>query len=256
MKTLACFFTSSVGRKFLMAASGGLLFLFVVAHLLGNLQIFLPPEAINSYAQYLQSHPTLIWPARLILLALVAIHIWAAITLTRENRAARPVEYWGRPAPYGASLASRTMMVSGVAIAAFVIYHLLHYTLVIEGISGARVSLRELKAHHDVYAMMVAGFSVWYVSLVYIIGVGALCWHLGHGLAAMFQSLGLKNDVYRPRIDRAARVVALLIFLGYSSIPVAVLAGHGREHLNQTIQRISNRTLPTPQPEAPNLHHR
>ncbi|GIX50129.1 MAG: hypothetical protein KatS3mg132_323 [Limisphaera sp.] len=239
MKTLACFFRSSVGRKFLMAGSGGLLFLFVVAHLLGNLQIFLPPEAINNYAKYLQSHPELIWPARIGLLALVGIHIWAAVTLTLENRAARPVEYWGRPAPYGAGLASRTMMVSGVALAAFIVYHLLHYTVVVDGISGARVPLSQLKARHDVYAMMVAGFSVWYVSLAYLVGVGALCFHLGHGLGAMFQSLGLKNDVYRGCLDRAARVVALVIFLGYSSIPVAVLAGHGREYLQQTIERIA-----------------
>lgn len=240
MKTLACFFTSSVGRKFLMAASGGLLFLFVVAHLLGNLQIFLPPEAINNYARYLQDHPELVWPVRLALLGLIGVHVWAAVTLTRENRAARPIEYWGRPAPYGASLTSRTMMISGIALGAFIVYHLLHYTVVVEGVSGAKVSLRALKAQQDVYAMMVAGFSVWYVSFAYLVGVGALCWHLAHGLGAMFQSLGLKNAVYGPVLDRAARVVAVLIFLGYGSIPVAILSGHGRAHLQQVVERLSH----------------
>lgn len=246
MKTLAHFFTSSVGRKFLMAGSGGLLFLFVVGHLLGNLQVFLPPENINAYAKYLQTHPTLLWPVRVVLLALLGIHVWAAATLTRENRAARPVGYWGRPAPYGATLASRTMMISGLALGAFVIYHLLHYTVVVEGISGAKVSLRALKAEHDVYAMMVAGFSVWYVSLLYLVGVGALCLHLGHGLGAMFQSLGWKNATYGPCLDRAARVVALLIFLGYASIPVAVLCGHGHEYLNQVVERVGARSVPAP----------
>ncbi|MGA4579303.1 succinate dehydrogenase cytochrome b subunit [Limisphaera sp. VF-2] len=246
MKTLAHFFTSSVGRKFLMAGSGGLLFLFVVGHLLGNLQIFLPPENINAYAKYLQTHPALLWPVRLALLALLGIHVWAAATLTRENRAARPVGYWGRPAPYGATLSSRTMMVSGLALGAFVIYHLLHYTVVVEGISGAQVSLRALKAQHDVYAMMVAGFSVWYVSLFYILGVGALCMHLGHGLGAMFQSLGWKNATYGPCLDRAARVVALLIFLGYASIPVAVLCGHGQNYLQQVVQRVGAASVPAP----------
>ncbi|MCS7090929.1 MAG: succinate dehydrogenase cytochrome b subunit [Verrucomicrobiota bacterium] len=238
MKTLVCFFTSSVGRKFLMAASGGLLFLFVVAHLLGNLQIFLPPEAINNYARYLQNHPELLWPVRAGLLVLLGVHVWAAVTLTLENRAARPVQYWGRPAPYGASFASRTMMVSGVAVGAFVLYHLLHYTVVVEGLSGTKISLRALKAQHDVYAMMVAGFRVWYVSLLYVVGVGALCWHLAHGLGAMFQSLGLKNRIYGPWLDRLARAVAALIFLGYASIPAAILAGHGRAHLQQVIERI------------------
>jgi succinate dehydrogenase / fumarate reductase cytochrome b subunit len=245
MKTLAHFFTSSVGRKFLMAGSGGLLFLFVVGHLLGNLQIFLPPESINNYARYLQTHPELVWPVRLGLLVLLGVHVWAAATLTVENRAARPVSYWGKPAPYGAGLASRTMMVTGLALAAFVIYHLLHYTVVVEGVSGTEISLRALKARHDVYAMMVAGFSVWYVSLCYIIGVGALCMHLGHGLGAMFQSLGWKNATYGPCLDRAARVVALVIFLGYSSIPVAVLCGHGREYLKQVVEQTGTVSTPS-----------
>jgi len=236
MSNVASFFASSVGKKFIMAVTGAGLFLFVAGHMIGNLQVFLPPEAINRYAHFLQSNLELLWPVRLVMLAMLGLHAWSAITLSLENRAARPVGYYGNPAPLAASFASRTMLVGGLVVAVFLVYHLLHYTVVVEGINGARVSLRELRAAHDVYAMMIAGFSVWYVSLFYVVGVGLLCLHLSHGLAAMFQSLGWKNHVYGPLIDKAAKVIALALFLGYVSIPVAVRCGHGQAHLRHAAE--------------------
>ena len=236
MSNVASFFASSVGKKFIMAVTGAGLFLFVAGHMIGNLQVFLPPEAINRYAHFLQSNLELLWPVRLVMLAMLGLHAWSAITLSLENRAARPVGYYGNPAPLAASFASRTMLVGGLVVAVFLVYHLLHYTVLVEGINGARVSLRELRAAHDVYAMMIAGFSVWYVSLFYVVGVGLLCLHLSHGLAAMFQSLGWKNHVYGPLIDKAAKVIALALFLGYVSIPVAVRCGHGQAHLRHAAE--------------------
>lgn len=240
MNIVTKLFTSSLGKKFIMAVSGLVLFLFVVGHMIGNLQIFLPPEAINRYAHLLQSNLELLWPVRLVLLAMVGLHVWSAIRLSLENQSARPVGY-ANPTPYAASYASRTMLVTGLVVAAFITYHLLHYTLRVESISGAAVPFSALKdpqtGHNDVYAMIVAGFSVWYVSLFYVIGVGLLCFHLSHGIAAMFQSLGLKNHVYGPCIDRAAKGIAIVLFIGYISIPAAVLVGHhGRDYLDKVVQ--------------------
>jgi len=119
-------FCSSLGKKYLMAGSGAVMFLFVVGHLVGNLQIFLGAEAINRYGHFLQSNVELLWPVRIALLAIIALHIWSATRLTLENRAARPQAYeqWQ---PTAATYASRTMMMSGIIVAIFIIYHLLHY---------------------------------------------------------------------------------------------------------------------------------
>jgi succinate dehydrogenase / fumarate reductase cytochrome b subunit len=118
---------SSLGKKYIMAVSGFILFLFVMGHLAGNLQIFLGPEAINRYGHFLQSNPELIWPARVFLLLMVGLHVWAGVKLSLENKAARPVPY-ARYEPVGSSYASRTMLMSGTIILVFVVYHLLHFT--------------------------------------------------------------------------------------------------------------------------------
>ena len=231
MNLLTGLFRSSVGKKLIMAATGGVLFLFVVGHLLGNLQIFLGPEAINAYGHFLQSNLEIIWPARIGLIVAVGLHIWSAVKLSAENKAARPVGYVNEPAPVAASYASRTMLMSGLIIAAFIIYHLLHFTVQVSAINFAGkdfTSLRELAPHgerHDVYRMMVTGFQVPLVSGFYLLAMGLLCLHLSHGVSAMFQSLGWKNKAYGPCIDRGAKVGAALIFLGYASIPLAVLTG-------------------------------
>ncbi len=238
MNIIAKRFNSSLGKKLLMALTGCALFLFVIAHLLGNLQIFLGPEAINAYGEFLQSKPGLVWTARLGLLALVSLHIWSAMKLSAENKAARPVDYADAPVPPAASYASRTMLMSGLIIAAFIIYHLLHFTVQVQSINFVSdpllndfAQLRDTRGRHDVYAMMVAGFRVPLVSLFYIAAVGLLCLHLSHGASAMFQSAGLTNKACRPLIDRFAKVVAWVIFLGYASIPLAILLSYGKEAL-------------------------
>ena len=156
-------FCSSLGKKYLMAGSGAVLFLFVIGHLAGNLQIFLGPEAINRYGDFLQTNVELLWPVRIALLAIIVIHIWSATQLTLENRAARPVAYqqWE---PTAASYASRTMMMSGVIVAVFIIYHLLHYTVMVQAVNltgkdfDAQPEFFDAKGRHDIYKMMVIGF--------------------------------------------------------------------------------------------------
>lgn len=226
-------FRSSLGKKYIMAVSGSILFAFVIGHLLGNLQIFLGPEAINRYGHFLQSNPELIWPARLGLLAMVALHIWAAIKLTMENRAARPVAY-AHYEVVAASYASRTMLMSGLIIAVFIIYHLLHFTVQTPRINLTGQSFggfRDTMKRADIFKMMVVGFSHPLVSGFYLLGMALLCLHLSHGVSSMFQSLGWKNKIYGPFLDKLARLGSILIFAGYASIPVAILLGYGKEAL-------------------------
>jgi succinate dehydrogenase / fumarate reductase cytochrome b subunit len=211
-----------------MATTGFLMVLFVIGHLVGNLQIFLGPEAINRYGDFLQSAVELLWPVRIALICIILLHIWSAISLTRENRAARPVQYqvWE---PTAASYASRTMMVSGIIVAIFIVYHLLHYTAMVQAVNftgkdfHAHPEFFDAKGRHDIQHMMVVGFSQWPVSLFYIVGVGLLCLHLSHGMSAMWQSMGWKKRSYGPCLDRLAKWGSVLIFLGYSSIPVSIL---------------------------------
>jgi len=233
MKLLSALFSSSLGRKYLMALSGGALVLFVIGHLVGNLQIFGKPELINAYGAFLHSKPALIWGSRIGLLVMVGVHIWSAISLSRDNKAARPVQYanWN---PTVASYASRTMLMSGLIIAAFIVYHLLHYTVQVAPINFTSqdfATFRDNLGHQDVYRMMITGFSNPLVSIFYIVAIGLLCLHLSHGVSAMFQSLGLKNKSCGPQLDTAAKAFAVIIFIGYSSIPVAVLLGLGKEAL-------------------------
>ena len=227
MNIIAYVFKSSLGKKYIMAVSGFCLFGFVIGHMAGNLQVFLGPEAINRYGHFLQSVPELIWPARLSLLALIGLHIWSAAKLTQENRAARPVAYVEYK-PVGSSYASRTMLMTGLIVASFIIYHLLHFTIRTKGINLTGqdfVTFKDAEYGHDIYRMIIVGFKNPLVSLFYLVGVGLLCFHLSHGISAMFQSIGWKNETYRPLLDKAARLIGLVLFLGYASIPAAVLLG-------------------------------
>jgi len=239
MNIITNLFKSSLGKKYIMAVTGCCMFLFVLGHLAGNLQIFLGREAINRYGHFLQSNPELIWPARLTMLLMLALHIWSATKLSLENNAARPVDY-DVYQPIGSSYASRTMLVGGSIVLVFIVYHLLHYTFLVQYLNFTHQNFAAFMEplpgqippeRHDIYKMMVVGFSQPLVSGFYILGLALLCLHLSHGASSMFQSLGWKNEAYRPILDRAAQVVAVAIFLGYSSIPVAILCGYGKEAL-------------------------
>lgn len=222
-------FTSSVGKKFVMAVTGAAMFLFVVGHMVGNLQFFLGAEALNRYGHFLQSNVELLWPVRISLLVIIALHGWSAAQIARENRAARPVQYanWN---PTVASYASRTMVMSGLIIGAFVIFHLLHYTVKDPAVNLTGQNFRHFKevlpdgsARQDIYRMMIVGFSQPLVSAFYILAIGLLCLHLSHGVSAMFQSLGLKNSTSGALIDKASKLIALALFVGYVSIPITIL---------------------------------
>ena len=232
MKMIANLFRSSLGKKFVMAVTGFILFGFVLGHLAGNLQIFFGPETINRYGKFLHENVELLWPVRIILVAVVGLHVWAAIAVSLENKAARPVAY-AEYKPVGSTYASRTMLMSGIILFVFLIYHLLHYTVQMPAVNltGKDFTKMVEGGHTDVFAMMVTGFRQPFVSLFYVVGVGLVCLHLSHGVSSMFQSLGWKNEAYRPILDRLAHIVAVLIFFGYISIPIAILLGFGKEYV-------------------------
>ena len=229
MNIIANIFKSSLGKKYIMAVTGFFMWLFVLAHLAGNLQVFLGQEAINRYGHFLQSNTELLWPARIILIVLLLLHIWSASKLSLENQAARPVGY-DKYQPIGSSYASRTMLMSGLIVLAFIIFHLLQFTAQVRYINLTGqdfTTFIDSQQRHDIFKMMVVGFSSGWVTAIYVVGIGLLCLHLSHGTSSMFQSMGWKNKAYRPFLDVAARVVALVVFIGYISIPVSILLGYG-----------------------------
>lgn len=226
MSTVKGILKSSLGRKYIMAGTGILLFMFVVGHLVGNLQVFGPPELINNYAHFLQSKPLLVWGARLGLLVIVTLHIITAVQLSAANKAARPVGYVGGDA-YGSTWQSRYMLMSGIVILFFILYHLAHFTVRLPAINGVGDFTKIKTVLHgetvpDVYAMMILGFQVWWVSLFYLVAQALLFVHLGHGISSAFQSFGLRNHVWWPRLQLLAKVVSIAIFIGYASIPAAI----------------------------------
>jgi succinate dehydrogenase / fumarate reductase cytochrome b subunit len=223
MNIVARAYSSSLGKKYVMAITGLALLVFVILHMAGNLQIFLGREAINAYAAFLKSKPALLWTARIGLLAIVVMHITAALQLVSENNDARPVSY-AEGKPVATSLAARTIFVSGIIIFAFIIYHLLHFTLGVTNPEYMTLKDPVDPLHHDVYRMMIQGFSNPLVSAFYILSMGLLCMHLSHGVSSSFQSLGLRNKRNVRAFGQTARLVALVIFIGNCLIPIAVMA--------------------------------
>lgn len=216
------FFQSTVGKKVIMGFTGFVLFGFVIVHMLGNLQMFLGPDDINGYAKILKASPELLWAFRLGLLTMVALHIYSGVSLARLNRAARPVGY-DVGGPVGASVASRTMIWSGLIIFGFIVFHILHFTA--GKVYPEYFHKLDDQSRYDVYYMVVMGFSHWWVSALYIISMALLCLHLNHGVSAMFHSLGLRTPAYAQLQDYFAQAISWIIFLGMSSIPLGVTLG-------------------------------
>jgi len=213
---------SSVGRKIIMAVTGFVLVAFVCVHLLGNSSIFIGADAINAYAQKLHSLGPFVWVFRLVMLAAFAIHIFFGIQLTLENKAATPeknVQIKRLKTGFGAE----TMIVSGLVMLAFVIYHLLHFTV--------RVTNPEIYVplgDHgmvDVFVMMVQGFGSALSVIIYLVGLFFLFLHVSHGIQSLFQTLGLSNDKSLPFMEMVSKVVGVVLLVGYVSIPMLVVFG-------------------------------
>lgn len=211
------FWQSTNGKKVVMAVTGAILFLFVIGHMLGNLQIFEGRAKINAYGHFLHSIGELLWVVRIVLIASVILHITATVQLALRNKRARPIGY-SRKEAINSSYASRTMYWSGPIVLAFVIFHLLQFT-------AGYIHPGSQFIEGDVYHNLVAGFQVWWVSVWYIFAITLLGFHLRHGLWSMFQSVGYNHPRHTPLLKKSALVIAVLIVLGYISIPISVLTG-------------------------------
>jgi succinate dehydrogenase / fumarate reductase cytochrome b subunit len=204
--------TTTVARKLVMALTGVILTGFVLVHMTGNLLLYKGPEAINAYAELLQSKPPMVWTARLVLLACVALHIWAATTLTLANWAARPVGY--RKTAYEASTyASRTMRWGGPLLLLFIVYHLLHFT-----VGSAHPDF----VRGDVYHNVVIGFRSGLVTSFYVLSMVALSLHLFHGVESMLQTLGLSHPRYNALRSMIGAAYAAVVTVGNLSFPLSV----------------------------------
>ena len=212
---VARFYESTIGKKAIMAVTGLILFGFLIAHMLGNLQIFLGPAVMNHYAETLHGNPPLLWTVRTILLVSVLLHIWSSVQLSAIKRQARPVGY-KKYQPIHSSWASRTMMLSGPIIAVFVIFHLLHLTT-------GTIHPNFVPLH--AYENLVAGFAVVPFALIYIAVMIFIGFHLSHGGWSMFQSVGFSHPRYTPAIRKAAALIAWLLIAGFISVPASVLTG-------------------------------
>jgi succinate dehydrogenase / fumarate reductase cytochrome b subunit len=212
------FLASTIGRKIVMAVTGLVLFGFVLVHMIGNLLVFLPDhDAINGYGRFLREmlHGAGIWAARGVLLTSVVLHIAAAWSLTRTSLKARPVPY-RVVTPDASTYASRTMRWSGPILLLFIVYHLLHFTI---------GTVHPAFVEGDVYRNVVTGFSVWPVSVFYIVAMLALGLHLRHGVWSMLQTLGASHPSWNAVRNGAATVFTVVVVAGFIAVPVAVLAG-------------------------------
>jgi succinate dehydrogenase / fumarate reductase cytochrome b subunit len=216
-------FNSSIGMKVLMAITGLAMFLFVIGHLVGNLQVFIGQEAVNSYAEFLQ-HGThgIIWILRAALLAILALHVIAALRLKVLNYQARPVKYANK-GYREAGYTTRTILYTGILVFAFIAFHLAHFTF--KCTHPDIVGAVDAHGRFDVFSMVVRGFSDPVVTVTYVIAMAVLAFHLSHAAFALFQTLGVSNPRYERTIHAVAPVVATLIALAYISIPVGILLG-------------------------------
>ena len=211
------FLASSVGRKIVMAASGIVLFGFVTVHMIGNTQAYMGAESFNGYAKFLHSmlHGGGIWIFRAVLLLATGLHVWSATTLTLDNLAARPVGYRAQQS-VASTWASRTMRWSGVILAAFIVFHLMHLT------TGQTHPAFD---HANPYANFVSGFKVPATAAFYIVAQLCLGLHMWHGVWSFTQTLGLSHPRYESLRRNFATGLTLLVVGVNISYPVAVITG-------------------------------
>lgn len=213
---------STVGSKYVVAVTGLLLTGFVLVHMLGNLLVYAGREQLNNYAHTLKDNPGLLWTARLGLLLTFVVHIGLALKLKLRNQAARPTPYVFKHTEE-ASLASRTMVWSGLAIFFFLLYHLAHFTV---GLTDSQsFNLKDPKGYHDVYSMVIRGFQSPIVSGLYILAMVFLGLHMSHGVQSAFQSLGITRHRWDAFIYRLGMAVTLIVVIGNISMPLAILFG-------------------------------
>src|SRR3712207_1394324 len=199
-----------------MAVTGLIGVGFVVGHMLGNLQVFLGPAKFNAYAHFLQSLGELLWLVRGVLLAAVVLHVIAAVQLSRRRLVSRPVGYRQGSQHEVSTFASRTIRWGGLFLLVFIVFHILHFTT---------LTIFPSYSTTDVYANVVRGFSVWWVVVLYVAAMAALGLHLYHGIWSSLRTLGASKPSPNPLRRPAAAALAVVVWLGFTVVPLAVFAG-------------------------------
>jgi succinate dehydrogenase / fumarate reductase cytochrome b subunit len=214
------FVNSSVGAKVIMGLTGLALWGFVLGHVVGNLQVFQGREPLNDYGAFLHGlgHGAAIWVIRAGLLAVVGAHIFFGLKLARQNRMARGSEYRMKK-QRRTNLASLTMAVSGLVILAFIVFHILHFTV---GVVQPEFFQNDSKGRHDVFGMVVAGFKTPWITAIYVVGQTLLLSHLVHGTVSLWQSLGVHHLVWSPGLKVIGRALAIFVVAGNIAIPLAI----------------------------------
>jgi succinate dehydrogenase / fumarate reductase cytochrome b subunit len=209
------FYRSTIGKKIVMALTGIILVGFVTGHMVGNLLIYKGPGALNAYGELLKSSGPILWTIRLVLLLSVGWHIHAAWSLTRLNWAARPAGY-ERYTKQASTFSALSLRIGGVVLVVFIVYHLLHFTV---------GSVHPAFSPTDAYNNEMIGFSVPAVVVFYLVAMVALGLHLHHGIWSLFQTLGWNHPHVNPARRWVATLLALVVSLGFASIPMAVAFG-------------------------------
>ena len=219
------FFRSTIGKKMIMAVTGLGLVAFVIGHMTGNLQVFIGPAKMNGYAAFLKSTGELLWLVRLGLLAAVLLHILMAWQLTRIAAQARPVAYERRD-PQASTVASRSMRWGGVLLLVFIVFHILHFTTgTVFPVASSPDAMHPAFSHIDVYGNVISAFRVPWVVAVYVVAMLFLMLHLFHGAWSSVRTLGLVKPSRHPLHRRVSTVIALIVWLGFTAVPVAVFLG-------------------------------
>jgi succinate dehydrogenase cytochrome b subunit len=217
MGRLRGFYGSMVGKKVVMGVTGLIGIGFVILHSLGNLLVFRGPAAINSYSHFLKSTGELLWALRIVLVVAVILHVIAAVQLTRQSRAARPIAYTKQERQV-ATVASRTMRWGGALLLVFIVLHILHFTTGTIRPAGSF-------SPDDVYANMVTSFRIWWVTLFYVVAMLGLGLHLFHGAWSSVRSIGVSPPSPQPLHHRISLAIALLVWAAFTAVPLAVVAG-------------------------------
>jgi succinate dehydrogenase / fumarate reductase, cytochrome b subunit len=217
MGSLRGFYASMVGKKVVMGVTGLIGIGFVILHSLGNLLVFRGPAAINSYSHFLKSTGELLWALRIVLIVAVVLHVIAAVQLTRQSRAARPIAYTKRERQV-ATVASRTMRWGGALLLVFIVLHILHFTT-------GTIRPAGVFSSEDVYANVVTSFRIWWVALFYVVAMVALGLHLFHGAWSSVRSIGVSPPSPAPLHHRISLAIALLVWAAFTAVPIAVFAG-------------------------------
>jgi succinate dehydrogenase / fumarate reductase cytochrome b subunit len=214
--------SNTVGKKILMAVTGQILILFIIAHVIGNSTIYF--SGLNAYAEHLHALAALVWANRFVMLVVISVHIFFGISLTLENHSAK-YEKYAVTKSLRATFASRNMIWTGLVIGGFLVYHLLHFTLQVTNPATAASANLDAAGRPDVYGMVLAGFQNTWISIIYVASMVALLLHLSHGIQSSFQSLGLNNDNTLPVYEKIGNTMAYVLFIAYIAIPVIIVIG-------------------------------